>query len=97
MKTYKGYKIKVDNKMRGAYGDMNSDKKLIRIHKKRHKGNKKNLANTIIHEKMHVDHPKMWEKTVAHKTSKIIKKASKKAIIRINSIMKKKKAKKAKK
>lgn len=98
MKTYKGYKIKVDNKMRGAYGDMNESKKLIRIHKKRHK-TKKNLANTIVHEKMHVDHPKMWEKTVRKKTSKIIGKASKKAIERINQItMKKtKKSKKVKK
>jgi hypothetical protein len=87
MKIYKGYRFKKDNKMRGAYGDWDGDKKIVRINKKLHKNNKKRLANTIIHEKMHINHPKMWEKTVAKKTSRIIKKSCLKKINRINKII----------
>jgi hypothetical protein len=63
-------------------GDTDNEKKVIRINKKLHKkeksvekimGRKKRkaeLLDTIVHEKMHADHPKMHEKTVRKQTKK---------------------------
>lgn len=67
-----GWKIKKDNTLRGAYGETDFDKKLIRINKKRHKKGEtnknadgsENLLDTIVHEKLHATHPNMHEKTV---------------------------------
>lgn len=70
------WKVQVDNKMRGAYGDTNYDKKVVRVSKKAHrpksKGRRKtpnndgseNLLMTIMHEMNHVRHPNMSEKGV---------------------------------
>lgn len=85
-KPTKKWKKVIDNKMRGAYGETDFDKKLIRINKKRHakgkvhdKRTKKNkngsasMIDTIVHEEMHMKHPKMHEKTVRKLTPKVVK------------------------
>lgn len=71
-----GFKFVVDNKMRGAFGETNFNTKVVRINKKMHRKAKKTkgrygiskkdctLINTIVHEQMHIDHPKMHERTV---------------------------------
>jgi len=83
------WKYKIDNKMRGAYGETDYDTKTIRINRKAHKkdtAHKKwsksipkkdrTLLNTIVHEFMHKDHPKMHEKTVRKETRKKIERLS---------------------
>jgi len=69
MPPKKKLKFKTDNRM-GWLGEYNEKKHTIKINKKRHKGDKKELASTIKHELMHAKHPKMWEKTVYKKTCK---------------------------
>lgn len=73
------WKFKIDNKLRGAYGETDTVKKIIRISKKAHKSNgpkwgiaKKDdtLLNTIVHEMHHKNHPNMHEKTVIKETRK---------------------------
>ena len=86
------WKYKIDNKMRGAFGETDYDKKVIRVNKKRHKsksvlkiskkkdGNE-HLGKTIYHEELHRKHPKMYEKTVRKKEKdfdKLSKKQKKK-------------------
>lgn len=76
-KKYKGYKVKVDNKL-SYWGDTDDNKKLVRINKKKSlKDGKVGLADTLIHEKFHVRHPKATEKTTYKYTSKKIKKLKK--------------------
>ena len=73
-KEYKGYKVKVDNKMQ-SFGETDDEKKLVKINKKKSlkAGGKRELADTIVHEKYHVSHPKATEKVTYKKTKKIIK------------------------
>jgi hypothetical protein len=91
-KNYKGYKVKVDNKMKW-FGEEDDKKKLIRINKKKSlkKGGKKELLDTWLHEKAHVLHPKMKEKniirTLRKKMEKNIKK-HKSHIYNINKTLK---------
>lgn len=65
-------KRKVNNKLK-SYGVADTEKKTIEINKKMHKNIKKDkslpkksrsLIDTIVHEEMHIKHPKMHEKTV---------------------------------
>lgn len=77
MKKRKKYKRIVDNKMRN-YGDIDDDKKVIRINKKKSKEwtkkhKKPGVLDTIVHEETHRKHPKMGEKAVKKKTKKQIK------------------------
>lgn len=60
-------KFKVNNKMK-SLGRMNTKTNVIEINKKKHKGDKKELADTIKHELTHVKHPKMKEKQVYKST-----------------------------
>lgn len=84
----KNFKHKVNNKLRGAYGETDLDKKVISVNKKKHKSmrtaritpNKdgtENMLTTMVHENIHASHPKMLEKTV-RKLEKKAKKLSKK-------------------
>lgn len=68
--TKKKYKIKVNNKMKGALGAMDPKTNEVFINVKKHKGDKKELASTIKHELMHIKHPKMTEKQVYKRTAK---------------------------
>jgi hypothetical protein len=57
-------------------------KKVIRINKKRHfkkESGKEELLDTLAHEKMHAEHPKMHEKTVRKETPKVVARMSKSA------------------
>lgn len=73
----KGWRYKIDNKMRGALGSTDLDRKVITINKKKHKDRRlmkgvpkkqRSLINTIVHERLHAAHPKMKEKTVRKKS-----------------------------
>lgn len=71
MAELKGWKFKTDNKLRGAYGETDFDKKTIRVNKTKHKAASKDYAkqdstllNTIVHEHLHAQHPKMHEDSV---------------------------------
>ncbi len=68
-------KIKVNNKEKG-FGSFDEGKNLITINKKRHKGNKAELLDTIVHETMHAKHRKMKERTVRKVTAAMIEKMS---------------------
>lgn len=77
-KNIKKYKRKVDNKMR-SYGDTDYEKKVVRVNKSKKKNKRPGeVLDTIVHEKMHVRHPKMHEKTVVKRTRKVVKTMSKK-------------------
>lgn len=62
-KTYKGFRFKIDNKMRGCIGETDYEKKIVRINKKRAK-KRKELGKTIYHETDHINHEQKHEKTV---------------------------------
>ena len=69
-----GYERKVDNKMKWQ-GEIDLDKKVIRINKKKAK-KKSSVAGTIYHEEYHRKHPKAHEKTVYKKERDWIKRVS---------------------
>lgn len=63
----------VKRKLKGSYGETDFiGNKAVRISVdvKKHKGNKKELADTIKHELLHAKHPKMLEKTIRTKMKK---------------------------
>lgn len=63
-------KIVVNNKMK-AYGQTDVKTGVVEINKKKHKGDKKQLADTIKHELYHVKHPKATEKQTYKNTGKL--------------------------
>ncbi len=63
-------KVTVNNKMR-SFGQMNPKTNEVEINVKKHKGDKKQLADTIKHELYHVKHPKAKEKAVYKNTGKL--------------------------
>ena len=69
-KSKKKPKFVINNKIKG-YGQMDTKTNLIEINKKKHKGDRRELADTIKHEWLHVKHPKMHEKMVYKKTGEI--------------------------
>lgn len=76
----KKYKLRVNNKMRGALASVNIGRNgkveskdgipKIEVNVKAHKGDRAELASTIKHELMHVKYPKMTEKQVYKRTAK---------------------------
>ena len=60
------YKIVINNHIR-AFGQTDDKTGVVEINRKKHKGDRQELANTVKHELMHVHHPKMHEKTVYKK------------------------------
>ena len=87
-KTSDGYMRVPDNKLRGAYGETDTDKKVIRVNKERHHKNverynknedgSESLIDTIVHEEDHAKHPRKHEKTVYKDTKKKVDKMSNK-------------------
>jgi len=77
-KKYKGYKVKVDNKMKN-FGETDDEKKVVRINKKKSlkKGGVIELKDTIFHERYHVDHPGALERTTRKKTKQYVNKIKK--------------------
>lgn len=67
-------KISVNNKLKGAFGQMDPDTNKIQINVKKHykkgKLDRAELASTIKHELMHVRKPKATEKEVYKATAK---------------------------
>jgi len=87
MGKYKGFKFKTDNKMRGAVGETDFGKKSVRINKKRLKKRKRGeTGKTLMHEKLHIDHPNMHEKTI-YKKEKQFKKLSEKQKQRLYNLI----------
>lgn len=83
------YKRVVDNHMRW-HGDIDEDKKIIRVNKSKKKNKHRGeILDTIVHEETHRKHQKMHEKTVYKKTRKIISRLSKKAKKRLYALYKK--------
>lgn len=70
----KKWKVKVDDKMRGAFGETDYTNKVIRINRKRHKSSApkispkadghEHLGKTIFHEFLHKNHPTWTEEQV---------------------------------
>lgn len=88
MKKTKKIVKKVDNKMRsmGMYDEKTG---IVKINKKmaktanKHKRKKREVLDTIQHETLHVQHPRMTEKTVYKKTPKLLDKMTTKMKIRM--------------
>jgi hypothetical protein len=61
----KMYKRKTDNRMR-AFGETDLGKHTIRINKKKakKKGTRGEVLDSIIHEKLHTQHPRMRERSI---------------------------------
>ncbi len=68
-------KIVINNKEKG-YGSYDENTNVIAINRKRHKGKKKELLDTLVHEGLHAKHHKMTERTVRTKTKKVIARMS---------------------
>lgn len=91
-----GIKRVVDNKLKDAYGETDVDTKVVKINKKAHKrmdlkrvnpnpNGTESLIDTIVHEEMHVHHPRMHEKTVRKKAKKVVARLSQKQKSKIRS------------
>ena len=89
-KKKKSYRYKIANKMK-ADGEIDYDKKLIRVNKPRSKKHKGGILDTIVHEEMHRLHPRMSEKRVRKKTTVKIKRMRPKSKTRQYSKLKRKK------
>lgn len=87
--TRKKYQWEVDNKMRGAFAEVDFEKKVVRVNKKRHKsksagrisknpdGSEK-LIDTLVHENEHILDPLATEKQVKKRAKRKVEKMSKK-------------------
>lgn len=53
-----------------SLGRMDTETNVIEVNKKAHKGDMKELASTVLHETLHVKHPKMTEKEVYKASAK---------------------------
>jgi len=83
-KTKKLFRFKKSSKMRSD-GDIDFDKKIIRINETRSKKHKGGIIDTIVHEDMHRLHPRMSEKNIRKKTTARIKRMSIKMKARLRS------------
>lgn len=93
------YKYAVDNKL-GSFGETDLEKGTVKINKKLHAKAKKNparyglskedtsLLNTIAHEKMHTEHPKMHERTVRKNTRVALRKMAPKQKKKLYTLVK---------
>lgn len=63
-------KIVINNKMK-AYGQTDTKTGVVEINKKKHKGDNKQLADTVKHEIYHVNHPQATEKETYKNTGKL--------------------------
>ncbi len=86
---YKGYSFKKDNKSKW-FGDLDEKKKTVKVNvkKSKKKGGNKEVLNSILHEKNHIDNPRMKEKSVYRKTLEQMKIMTKKHKKRIYSLIK---------
>lgn len=66
-------KLVINNHIK-SYGQVDMDSHKVEVNVKKHKGDKKQLADTIKHELLHIKHPAMKEKDVYKKTGTISRK-----------------------
>ena len=98
----KKYTYKINNKKKGLYGETDFKKKLIEVNISRHKKAKTQtykqrgfakkdatIINTLVHERMHAQHPKMHERTVRKKTRVLVNKMGDKAKQKLRAKLKK--------
>ncbi len=84
---------RVFGKVKGAFGETDFDKKVIKVDRSKHKNKalynvpKKDssLINTLVHENMHAEYPKMTEKQVKKKTRTKLKKMGRKQKLKVYS------------
>jgi len=70
------YKHIVDNKI-DCFGEIDEKKKIVKINKKMNKkGKRGELINSILHEELHLLHPRMKEKGIKALTIKIVDRLS---------------------
>lgn len=74
-------KYKVNNRIRdyGQEIDHSDGSHTIIVNKKRHKGKKGELIDTLVHETYHAQHPKASEKQTYNYTAKRLKRMSSKS------------------
>jgi hypothetical protein len=68
----KGFRRIVDNRMKSS-GDIDFDRKVIRVNQSRSRGEVGGVLDTQVHEELHRKHPRMHESTVTKKTTKALK------------------------
>lgn len=99
MGTYKGFKVKKDSSLRGAYGETDFEKRVVRINKKKHKSTKEkritpnkdgseNMATTIQHELLHVKYPRKNEKAIEKLARAMVGKKSPKQKAKLYKLVK---------
>lgn len=74
----KKFKRIITHKLRGKLGEVDFEKKLIRINRNKAKkeGGRGEITSTMIHEELHAKHPNMKEKTVQKKEKQLMKSLS---------------------
>lgn len=75
-KTRTGWEYRIDDKLKGAFGETDFSKKRILINRKLHKKRKESIIDTLVHETMHKNHPRMKEKTVRKRTPAVLSRMS---------------------
>mgnify|MGYP007071569735 CR=1 FL=1 len=76
-KDIKTFKRKVDNKLNG-YGETDLKKRIVKINKSKKKNKKGEIIDSIVHEKSHILHPKMHEKNIQKRTTRVLSKMNRK-------------------
>ena len=73
-----GFKARTDNSLKGALGETDFKKRTIRVNKKRAKKlGRGEVLKTMVHEGIHVLHPRMKEKNVEAKMQRNVNKLPK--------------------
>lgn len=97
------WKYVSDPKMKGAFGETDFGKKRIRVNKKLSKRAAKmkkgvhkkygmskketSVINTLVHERMHAQHPRMHERTVRRNTRRKVARMGRRAKQRLYSLV----------
>lgn len=81
------WRFKKNNRL-NAFGEIDYDKQLIQVNKKKNKESGE-LLDTLVHELMHAKHPKMKEKAVRSQAASKIKKMSSGEKAKIYKLIKK--------
>lgn len=66
----------IDNRLR-AYGEVDYDKRIVRINKAIHKRTSESLISTLIHEELHIRYPLLSEAGICALTERVLPRVSK--------------------
>lgn len=92
-----GFAVRIDNRLRGAFGETDLSKRTIRINKKKHsrtaqvkhltpnKDGSENILTTLVHEGIHAKNPKKKEGPVEKLARAMVSKMSTKTKARYYS------------